>query len=104
MGFIGVLVGGGKRARIARHRLRHELVVQREIWIAERERIEGRVAETQGRGRGRESLLVTKYVLDVLGADVARGHHLVDRGTGGLLAEQLDEEDESHGLALDGAA
>jgi len=46
---------------------------------------------------------VAKHVLDVLGTDVAGGHHLDHRVARGLLAEQLDEEDQPHRLALHGA-
>src|SRR5689334_13889522 len=101
--FIGILVDQGRRTGIAGHRRRDELVVEREVGFAERERVEHRIAEPQWCRRRCEPLLVAKYVLDVLGADVAGEHHLGHRVARGLLAEQLDEEDQPHGLAVHGA-
>ncbi len=68
------------------------------------ELIELVVAEAQGRRLRGEPTLVAEHVLDVLGADVAGLHDLGDGALGCGGPEQLDEEGEPKGLAMDRAA
>jgi hypothetical protein len=75
------------------------LVVQGQIGLRQRDGVEGWVAEVQGRGARSETSLVAQDVLDILGADVAGVHDLVNGTAGGGVAKQLDQEGQAHAFS-----
>jgi len=74
------------------------VVVLAEIGLGQAHAVELGDVDAQRLGTSGETALVPQDVLDILGADVARDHHLVDRASSGRKAEELNEPDESQGL------
>ena len=77
------------------------MVVLAEIGLGQAHAVELGDVDAQRLGTSGETALVPQDVLDILdilGADVARDHHLVDRASSGRKAEELNEPDESQGL------
>ena len=99
-------VSGGvvvrRRARVAGHGVGRELVVDGQVGLGQaRWRSSSSLPRRRGGGLRSEAALVAQDVLDVLGADVAGLHDLGDGALGGGGAEELDEEGEPEGLAMD---